>query len=169
MEKITTVAGGDKYHIRRTFKADFERLVAGEIKTTDDDGEEIELSYEALEAVMDVFGCNKAVFEGLFNDMTLGITKFLWTERVLRGIKVTTKDSDIRASKENINRIYTTTGLWQVAEPGIDAKTRDDMPEGYWLKMEPKRKRIERAKWEIVQEYWFADRYSTFIYGSPIA
>jgi len=80
----------------------------------------------------------------------------------LRHTVVITSNSTIQPVLTNVGKVYSTAAL-QSAE-NIPGTIKFSLPDGYWLKRTPTVDQYGTDKWQITQEYWHADSYSTFLY-----
>lgn len=163
--------------VRGAFKNDLENLARGNPVSIGTDGEETVISYEILlggtvdgEAVSGIpaaYNADTEVFQALFDDLTKGVTSYEIEQYVVRHTKVTNNSSSIVAARSNLGRMHTAEFMLNQLPSDVKFEVPED---GYWLKRKPTVRRIEKGKWEIIQEWWHTDTYSTLIYpGDPIA
>ena len=97
--------------------------------------------------------------------LILGVDSYHLSAWVLRRRRVIASNSIIKPSNSYVNMIFqSTAGL--MAIEGVPTNLAFDLPNGIWLKKSPKRSQIAADKWEISQEYYWADEYSDFAYAT---
>jgi hypothetical protein len=164
--------GFGRQDVRQYFKKDFENYVAGNPHGETEDGIEYDIIWSgttahSLVTVMQEYGVEVSVFEKLYEDLTKGVSTYEIEQYVVRHTQVTNKSSNIKAARANVGKIHTA----EYITSRLPEDVKFEAPEtGYWLKRIPHVDQIEKGKWEIVQEWWHADSYSTLIYpDNPIA
>jgi hypothetical protein len=164
--ELAKIGGTESPQVRGFFRNDLESLARGNPITLGEDGEETTVTLAILLDVASLYGADWTVFLALFNDLTKGVTSYEIEQYVVRQTKVTNNSSSIVAARENLGRMHTAAFM----ESQLPEDVKFEVPEdGYWLKRKPSVSRIEKGKWEIVQEWWHTDAYSTLIYpGEPI-
>ena len=98
-------------------------------------------------------------------DLLRGVDSYHSSEWVLRRRQVIARNSIIKPSNTYVNMIFLTTAKLMAVE-GVPSNLPFTLPNGVWLKKSPKRSQIAADKWEISQEYWWADDYSTIAYDA---
>lgn len=163
--------------VRGAFRNDLENLARGNPVSVGTDGEETVISYEILlggtvdgapvAGIPANYGADTQVFRDLFEDLTKGVTSYEVEQYVIRHTKVTNKSSSIVAARENRGRMHTASYILNQLPADVKFEAPED---GFWLKRTPHVEQIEKGKWQIVQEWWHTDTYSTLIYpGTPIS
>lgn len=119
------------------------------------------------------------LLEEIKDELAKGVEAFTVSQFVLRHTTVITSNSTIKPNNSNVGKVFKTGSPsplknWQgsdVEAPDItsDGITIPDtikftMPDGYWLKRTPSVEQYGTDKWQVTQEYWHADTYSTFLY-----
>ncbi|MFO1499178.1 MAG: hypothetical protein U1G07_12415 [Verrucomicrobiota bacterium] len=104
------------------------------------------------------------VFRRLILDMLQGQEAFISHHTVLRNRKVIGRNSTIRPSSANINKVFVSTAHLIAAE-NVPNDLPFDLPQGEWMKKGPTRAQIDSNHWQITQEYWWANRWGDL--GNP--
>lgn len=149
---------------------DVNKYVEGEEKTIDSDGEEIALNADRIQVHTTAMGFTAAMETELVQFIDAKMRKadaqptFGW---VLKRTKLIHSGSTIRPNKDNVKRMFSKATL--LASEGLtDTEIIGALPDGYWLKLPSRTKRVSFDKWEIEQEYWHAERYAYWLYGAPL-
>jgi len=100
--------------------------------------------------------------DSLYDELAKGVEAYTVSQFVLRHTVVITSNSTIQPVLTNVGKVYSTAAL-QSAE-NIPGTIKFSLPDGYWLKRTPTVDQYGTDKWQITQEYWHADSYSTFLY-----
>lgn len=105
------------------------------------------------------------VLKTFARELVRGVDSYHVSEWVLRRRQVIARNSIIKPSNTYVNMIFLTTAKLMAVE-GVPSNLPFTLPNGVWLKKSPKRSQIAADKWEISQEYWWADDYSTIAYDA---
>lgn len=143
-------------------RSDIEALARGDETIRDESGEEIDLTETALLDVAVALGCTRSVIKSLIDSMSRGVDSFLVSQYVLRHTVTVASGSSIRASYTGVGYVYSTDQL--TAAETIPNNIIFSLPTGVWLKRTPTVDQISYDRWQIVQEWWHADAYDSFIY-----
>ncbi|MHC1762925.1 MAG: hypothetical protein AB9869_01280 [Verrucomicrobiia bacterium] len=106
---------------------------------------------------------NPAVFMRLLRSLSMGGEAFIISQYVLRHRLIIAKNSTIRPSTNNINRVYTNTLDMTTAE-SVPTDLPFDLPDGMWMKKTPTREQVAADKWQITQEWYHVDDYDDLAY-----
>ena len=98
-------------------------------------------------------------------ELLRGVDSYHVSEWVLRRRRVIARNSTIQPSNAYVNMLFMTTSKLRAVE-GVPSNLPFTLPDGVWLKKSPKRTQIASDKWEISQEYWWGENYSTFAYDA---
>lgn len=110
---------------------------------------------------------DKTVWLGLFDTLAQGVDSYMLDSFVLRKRMVAPNGAKIYPAYANTNRaIKTSTLLSQ--ESTIPTIIRTGIPTGFWFKSAPTVDQTDPVRFEITQEWTFADDYSYFVYENPI-
>lgn len=100
------------------------------------------------------------LIEHLVEELALLSESFPVSQFVLLNVLIIASNSSIKATWENVGKIYSTAEL--KAAESIPDNVQFDMPEGYWLKRAPLVDDGPDGKWVITRQWWHADAYSWF-------
>jgi len=117
------------------------------------------------------FGMDQTTWEGFIDTLAHNTTSWLQSSWSLKRRMVLPSNSSVLADLENVNRLFTPSGLLTdlQAQSGIPSTVRFALPtNGYWLKKAPSISQNTSGSWEINGEWWWAEQYLPFIYGTPI-
>lgn len=104
-----------------------------------------------------------------FGERCKGVDSFRTEIHTVTRTRVVTLSTSIRPSRENVNKLFTTSGMTGEGFPG-EAVTGFALHEGFYLKSHPKIERIGASKRRIVQTYEWCEYFSKYIYrDSPVA
>jgi hypothetical protein len=149
---------------------DVDAYIKGEEKTVDSDNEEVDLNAARIKVHTDAMSFTAAMEQELVQFIDAKMRKadaqptFGW---VLKREKLISSNSTIRPNKDNVKRMFSKATL--LASEGLtDTEIIGALPEGYWLKLPSRTKRVSFDKWSIEQEYWHAERYAYWLYGAPL-
>lgn len=152
------------------FRADIEALVRGEAITFKaDTGEEITLTMDSWFTSMSnlntsrSWGLDLDVFKKLIMSLSTGVESFYMSQWVLRHRVLIARNSTIKPSTVNIDRIFPTTQILKDWE-SVPNNLPFDLPDGAWLKRTPTREQVDADKWQIVQEFWHVEDYDNLAY-----
>jgi hypothetical protein len=88
-----------------------------------------------------------------------GLDEYVVSNYVLRETKNVSKRSLLTASYTNVNQVDTPPDT-QVANTLIGL-----VPSGEWLKKTPIVRQVGNRRWQIIQEWWWAEKWSRILYG----
>lgn len=100
----------------------------------------------------------------LYDFFSRGVEYYYSSAYVLRSTQIVSKRSTVTASFTGVNTVVTPPDT-QAVNTLIGA-----LPSGEWLKQSPNVRMYGNQKWQIVQEWWWAPKWSTILYsgtGSP--
>ncbi len=144
---------------RVRFKSDVDALLRGEQKVTVA-GVEVDLTSDSVILWAGQAGMDETIIEGLITSFASGVDFFPFSQTVLRREIVLASNSSVKASRLNVNKIFTTSEL--VSAESIPLDVKFELDDGFWLKRSPKCQRTSYGRWRISQEYYFADAYNEF-------
>lgn len=125
------------------------------------------LNLSVFETLVTSLGMTWSVFFGYLQARIKGVEAWPISQHVLRHSLVIAANSSLRPSRVNVGKIFTTAELKSVE--AIPDNIKFDMPNGYWLKQSPTGpEQVASGKWTIVQEYWHADEYDTWVYDRAV-
>lgn len=110
---------------------------------------------------------NPQVLVALIGDLAAGVEAYQVDTYVLSKRVVFPNGASTRPAYTNTNRMFTTATLL-ADEPTIPAVIRENLPTGYWLKGAPSVTQADATRWELEQQWQFAEDYSRLIYGAPL-
>jgi len=127
----------------------------------------LQLSTAIVLALVAQLGMSTTVFRLLLKDLARGVTSWspaAWTLRRTRRIPASVSFVE---SSANVGRMLTYGAL--LSEGFHLAALRTEVPTaGFWHKQHPVDRPLGDGTREVVTEYWWAEAYSTFIYGLPV-
>jgi len=137
------------------FRSTVERYVRGEIESLED---ELATLINALKRpqILDLAHEMAAI-------LGMGVESFTVSQYVLRRTRIVTSTTDIKPVVTNTGKVYSQAAM-ESEEGGIPATLKFNLPDGVWLKRTPTVTQYGADKWQIVQEYWHADRFLTWLY-----
>ena len=97
--------------------------------------------------------------EKLYGFLSRGVDTYYQNAYVLRSTQTCSKRSTLAASYTGVNAVVT-TGFSSSANTLIG-----NIPAGEWLKQAPQVRQVTNRKWNIVQEFWYAPKWSQILYG----
>ncbi len=95
----------------------------------------------------------------LFNFLATGVEEYLETQYVLRETKRVSLRSEVKASYTNVNRVDNPPE-YATSTPMISS-----VPTGEWLKRSPIVRNLGQRRWEVITEWWWANKWSSILYG----
>lgn len=95
----------------------------------------------------------------LWTFLASGVEEYLETQYVLRETKRVSLRSEVRASYTNVNRVDEPPS-YATNTPMISS-----VPSGEWLKRPPIVRNIGQRRWEVITEWWWANKWSAILYG----
>jgi hypothetical protein len=100
--------------------------------------------------------------QDLWEMLCKGTEEYLISSYVLRETKNVSKRSTVAASYSNVNRVE--------APPDITAVNAliGGLPSGEWLKKAPVVRQVGSRRWQIVTEWWWAEKWSEILYGGTL-
>ena len=140
----------------------------------DDDGNPTNQYTSVRRDIQDVVSGNKLLSEiawwatasvsmkQFVHTLLIGQDTYFRSSWVLDRKTVIAWNSIIRPTTNNINKVYTSTLSLRQVEGVPDLPF--DLPDGIWLKKSPKFDPLGSDKWQISQQWWWGDNYSTFSY-----
>lgn len=165
--KATDDVGGDSAATKLSIvRGEIEALVKGEREVTHDDGNTYALTAEhilLLHVANLGAGVNLTTWQDFIKTLAAGETSFVKTQTVLQHSLVIAANSSIRPALTNVDCVYTTAQL-RIAE-NIPDTIRFDLPDGEWLKKAAKVEQESADKWRIVQEWWWAETWNSWVYA----
>jgi hypothetical protein len=109
---------------------------------------------------------NVANLRALIRELAAGTDAWPISRYVLRHTLTVAWGSSIRPAYTNVGRMISTQSLIATERPSFFLL--DDLPAGYWLKRTPKVTQSGPGRWSVIQEWWHADAFSEFIYGTAV-
>ena len=116
---------------------------------------------EALGGIVDA-----AVIRRLFRSLARGVESYALDHYVLRKRAVCPNGANVAPAFADTNRAFRTATL--LATETIPDLIRRNLPTGYWFKGAPLTEQTDANRYEVVQEWTFADEYDDFLYGDPL-
>ena len=120
-----------------------------------------------LLGIVSGLGLNAEIFRKFLRDLFRGVTSYSpasWTLRRSRRIPAAVTFTE---SSANVGRMLSLGAL--TGEGFTTALLRTSIPAtGYWLKQHPVDRPVGDGFREVITEYFWAEEYSDFIYGSPV-
>ena len=95
----------------------------------------------------------------LYQFLENGIHEYYESQYVLRVTMIVSERSSVRASFSGVNQV-TTPPSFSGSNAIIGA-----LPDGEWLKKGPVLRSYGEGKWQLSQEYWWAVKWSSVLYG----
>lgn len=115
------------------------------------------------ETEVDVSTTNGVAFRDLIK---AGTTSYTLSQIVVQRTMTVSPGFAGAASMNNVNRIYTKASL--TTAEGIPATIVFSMLDGQYLKRTPTITQQPNGRFQIVNEWWHADTWSTLLYGSVL-
>lgn len=106
----------------------------------------------------------------LAKDLLRGVEGYRVPQYVLRNVRTVPASSSLTAVHENVEKLFTTAALQadviaNYDSAGIPSELLGTLPSvGYWQKQTPTVEQVSNGKWQLLQEWWYVDDYSTFLY-----
>lgn len=158
-------------HNRAVIRKYAKMVADGENETVGTDGSTLKLDSDivlslAVTAGMPSGSAGTDVLRQVITDMIDGVESFNEAQWVVRKTTIIASNAGdtLKPSYTNINKIYTTTDLFSVAE-GVPSTLMFILPAaGVWLKRSPDVSQIAADKWSVEQEFWHGLSYSNLIY-----
>jgi len=167
MDKVS-IANTDHVHALSLLRTDVEAFARGETSVPDpqNPGSTMDLTLSGLQTVVEALGMSWPVWLALITSMARGEEAWSVSQFVLRHTLTISANSSIRPSYDGVGRVYSSSTLIGVEQ--IPNTLKFVIPDGYWLKRTPTVEQTAADKYQITQEWWHAESYDLFIYGSPL-
>ncbi len=153
---LTALARGDVYKI--TAPEDAEHGATGAPRTT-------WLTWEGvlsgIQGTLDV-----GVITELFSSLCSGVENYTVDAFVLRRRSVAPNGANLAPVFDNTNRAHRTTSI--LGYDAIPTIIRSRLPDGYWMKGAPVVDQTDASRFEVVQDWTWAEDYDRFVYGQPL-
>lgn len=102
-----------------------------------------------------------------FYEWIKGVEAWIVSQPVLRKNMSFDPAANISIGFNNINKVYTAAAMLS-EEPSLHFTPFVFPADGFWIKKAPRVSAGIKERWSLTQEWWNADDYSTYIYGTPI-
>jgi hypothetical protein len=105
---------------------------------------------------------NSTIIKEFIGLMCMGTDTYTVSQYVLRRTVEVPWNTSFKPSLTNVGNVYSTSSLTSIEL--IPSSIKFTLPDGYWLKRTPTMEQQASGTWQVTQEWWHADSYSTFIY-----
>lgn len=136
-----------------------------------DNDETLNITIESILNLVTRYGMDVDRWTQFIDTLLHGTTDFNLSAWSLKRRLVLPSNSSVVADLTNVNRIFTPSGLLTdlATQSAIPSTVRFALPDyGFWLKKAPSISQNTSGSWEINGEWWWAERYLPFIYGTAI-
>jgi hypothetical protein len=141
-----------------------EDYLDGENTYTHSNGTSLSLTLSNITDYINLNGLNGDVFSGFIHNKLRGVEVFPVSQFVLQKIEIISARSQYRASRLNVNKHFQNTAELVAFESIPTSDLVFELPEGLWVKLEPRYEEFQADKLRCTSEWIVADGLSTLIY-----
>lgn len=120
----------------------------------------------AVEAKATAEGVNQVTAVDLLRLATRNVEAYIETQYVLRKTQIVPKKANLVVQDTNVGKLLTTSTLNTLEQ--VPTNLLFTLPVGNWLKMPPEIDQRSDGKWEVVEEWWYAESPATYLYGAAL-
>ena len=107
--------------------------------------------------------------EELAADLRRGVESYGISQYVLRNVRTVPAESSLTAVHTNVQDMFTTAQLATEAVNNYGGAIPNALlgtfpSTGYWQKKSPSVEQTSNGKWQLIQEWWYVNDFSTFAY-----